>query len=169
MGRTGQSSLYPRFFKLRTLSGFFEKSLSTTGCTDTFTMRRPTRSCSNSMFSRILLQRMFPKPADSFSKLTSQSSPHLILKPKNIGCWRWMQLSMLKHWNLRKEHKPNGSVGNSIKRFLTDKPRGASPLTLCHFCHSLLRVRTIGYLGGDGEWWIEERGECSAGYRITEM
>jgi hypothetical protein len=22
---------------------------------------------------------------------------------------------------------------------------------------------------GDGGWWIEERGECYAGYRITEM
>jgi hypothetical protein len=49
------------------------------------------------------------------------------------------------------------------------KPRGALPLTKCCFFHSLLWVRTIGYLGGDGGWWIEEMWERSAGYGITEM
>jgi hypothetical protein len=51
--------------------------------------------------------------------------------------------------------------------FLKDKPRGALPLTKCHFFHSILWVHRI--LGGDGGWWIEERGERSAGHGITEM
>jgi hypothetical protein len=33
---------------------------------------------------------------------------------------------------------------------------------------SLFIMVTLG-IGGDGGWWIEERGECSGGYGITEM